>query len=69
MKWERLNENRLLAVFLWAGTPMDEEEYTEYLKQVFDIEDISEEDGLHEQLWNEHGRVPGCYRVLPAKVE
>jgi hypothetical protein len=48
---------------------VDEEEYTEYLKQVFDIEDISEGDGLHEQLWSEEGRVPGCYRVLPARVD
>ena len=48
---------------------MDEEEYEVYLKQVFDIEDISEEDGLHEQLWDENGRVPGCYRVLPARVD
>ena len=48
---------------------MDPEEYEAYLRQVFEIEDISEEDGTHEQLWDENGRVSGCYRVIPAKVE
>ena len=49
---------------------MDEEQYEVYLRQVFDLEDICEEYRTHEQLWDEDfQRVPGCYRVAPAKVD
>ena len=50
---------------------MDEREYEAYLRQVFDLDDIGEERRLHEQLWNEDTfeKVPGCYRVAPAKVD
>jgi hypothetical protein len=50
---------------------MDEWEYERYLRQVFDLEDIGEEYRQHEQLWNEdtYQKVPGCYRIAPAKVD
>jgi len=55
---------------------MDEDEYLEYMNSVFGIEDIYEDGGTVAQLRvgdpvaDDFGqRVPGCYRVKPAKVE
>ena len=59
------------CLFLCPEKTVDEREYEAYLRQVFDLDDIGEEYRLHEQLWNEETfeKVPGCYRVAPAKVD
>ena len=50
---------------------MNEEEYEEYCKAVFGAphEYEHEHDPLQEQLYDESGPVPGCYRTLPAQTE
>ena len=55
---------------------MDEEEYLEYCNSVFAIDDIDEDGGVLQQLRDgdpvsdtSGERVPGCYRVKPARTE
>lgn len=46
---------------------MDEEEYETYLAQIEGL--ILGEKPLQEQLYNEDGPVPGCYRTVPVNNE
>ena len=55
---------------------MDEDELDFYLNQVFGIEDINEDGGMLQQLRDGDPvsdtfgtRIPGCYRVKPARTE
>jgi hypothetical protein len=51
---------------------MDEQEYEDYLKQIESLSHRSADIGdksLLEQLYDETGPVPGCYRTLPAPVD
>ena len=50
---------------------IDEKEYEEYLNAVFGMESFDPYDqNLLEQQRDEYGsRVPGCYRIKPAKTD
>ena len=49
---------------------MNEEEYEQYLRQVFGLIEYEHgDDPLQAQLYDENGPVPGCYRTMPAPTE
>jgi len=49
---------------------MDEEEYERYQRVIFGLESMAKDYGvIYEQIWDEDGSVPGCYRKLPTAFE
>ena len=52
-----------------SNSVIDEKEYEEYMRLVFQLEERERQDPLLEPLRDEDGAaVDGCYRVLPASV-